>query len=136
MHVFIHAGHLVKPSTPLEPSTEGLELRDAPYQQPHQLVQVLIEFSDLGVESEGITLYADATTTTKLVTKFPTQLAFNVATHYAGTSLVALLQDLGASSPACTHSYRAAKMRKRKQMSSSVWCLLGMKMKDCAGCKC
>lgn len=61
-------GQSVDLLTLVEPTTEGLELRDAPCQKL-QLVQVAIEYSDLGVDNEGITLFADATSTARLVSR-------------------------------------------------------------------
>ena len=50
-------------ATLIEPCTEGLELKDAPYQPYAQLVQVSILYSDLiGVNYESICLFADANT--------------------------------------------------------------------------
>lgn len=81
----VNSGNMVNSSTLLEPAIEGLELRDAPYQQPHQLVQVFIEFSDLiGVENEGIGLFADATTTAKLVPQILLSLFNNAHTILQG----------------------------------------------------
>lgn len=101
-----HSGKLVESGILVQPCTEGLELKDAPYEQPNKLVQVPINFSDLiGVDSESISLFADATTTTKQVS--PSLLFTMHACLNAGTSLVRQLQDLGMTAPRSTHSYRA-----------------------------
>lgn len=109
----------------LDPSTEGLELKNAPYQQSNQLVQVSIEYSDLiGMDNESITLFADTTTTAKQVAEYCNPLSSITNAHciYVGTSSAGQFQDSGVTSLRCIHGYRAVK-RKRWCRSCSVWCL-------------
>lgn len=57
---------VVEPSSLVKVGTQGLKLKDVPYQQLNLLAMVPIDYCDLsGVRHDPITLFADVTTTAK-----------------------------------------------------------------------